>query len=200
MNRDVSFNLVAAVAVERHASNIRGKVLDVGCGAKPYKRLFYDPIEKKYGAGVEMWAGLDIRSVGDIKADVQEMPIVRDEFYDTVLCVDVLSYVFDPHAAFLEMARVLKPGGRLIAIEPNCRHDDQRAFWGFRTRALGALAQNADLEVLDLEASGKLWAGEYENFRGQTKYGHPLPTEVSGFAESLDEDYPNCTVLVAQKK
>lgn len=190
--------MVAAMVIQQENESITGAVLDIGCGAMPFKRLFYDPIDKRYGGGVTEWAGLDIRPVGDVQADVCDIPL-DDNCIDTVLCVDVLSYVFDVNKAFSEMARVLKPGGHLFVIEPNCREDDSNAFWGFRMKALGALSQSNGLEVTDLKGAGRLFVGEFENFRGQIKYGFVLPGELQGFIDALDDKYPNLSVLHARK-
>lgn len=184
--------------VQNAHESIKGRVLDVGCGAKPYKRLFYDKTAGEYGNGVSEWVGLDVRPVGELQGDVTEIPAPDDSF-DTVLCVDTLSYVFDVHAAFLEIARVLKPGGTLLMLEPNTREDDDRAFWGFRLKGLGALAEAFGLEVIDLQSASRLWAGEYENMRGSTVHGFILPPEFGGYMDAMDEKYPNISVLVATK-
>lgn len=190
--------MVTSLIVQQEHSHIKGRVLDVGCGGKPYKRLFYDPTERIYGEGVTEWVGLDIRPVGEVTADVCAMPL-EDASFDTVLCVDTLSYVFDVNAAFREMARVLKPGGTLFVVEPNTREDDSNAFWGFRMKGLGALAESVGLGIIDLKAASKLWSGEFENMRGQIKYGFTMPGEFVGFFEAMDEKYPNVSVLIARK-
>lgn len=198
MNSDVSFNIVTALLVQSSGDAFSGRVLDAGCGAKPYKRLFYDRTSGEYGNGVTEWVGLDVRPVGDVQGDVTAIP-EPDGSFDTVLCTDLLSYIFDTSKAMGEMARVLKPGGRLLVIEPNNREDDERAFWGFRMKGLGALAQTAGLEVLDLKAASRLWAGEYENMRGIYTHGFITPSEFRGFMDAMDEKYPNTTYLLAAK-
>lgn len=199
MNSDVSFSVVAASVVQGDHKYITGDVLDVGCGAKPYKRLFYDPIDHVYLEGITSWTGLDVRPVGDIQGDVSKHIEADDASYDTVVCVDTLSYVFDLHGAMNEMTRVLKQGGIFFLIEPNCREEDSNAFWGFRMKGLGALAESHGLEVVELKSASRLWAGEFENFRGQTKHGFALPGELQGWIDAMDEKYPNISVLVARK-
>lgn len=198
MNSDVSFSMVSTMMIQNNHAVVRGDVLDIGCGGKPYKRLFHDPMNDVYAEGVTAWTGLDMRPVGEIVADVCAIPL-EDATFDTVLCVDTLSYVFDLQAAFSEMVRVLKPGGRLFVIEPNTREDDSSAFWGLRMKALGALAESNELTIGTLQCGGRLWAGEFENFRGQVKYGFSLPGEFQGFIDAMDEKYPNITLLVAEK-
>lgn len=55
--------------------------------------------------------------VGFIKADAQRLPL-RDNTVDAVISTAVLQLVPDPAAALAEMARVLRPGGRLAIAVP----------------------------------------------------------------------------------
>lgn len=55
--------------------------------------------------------------VGFIKADAQRLPL-RDDTVDAVASTAVLQLVPDPTAALAEMARVLRPGGRLAIMVP----------------------------------------------------------------------------------
>jgi SAM-dependent methyltransferase len=84
------------------------RVLDVGCGVKPYYPLFA-PIVSEY-VGVDVveteWADL----VGPIEA----LP-VEDGSFDLVLCTQVLEHADDPAQAVRELRRVVAPGGRVLA-------------------------------------------------------------------------------------
>jgi ubiquinone/menaquinone biosynthesis C-methylase UbiE len=55
--------------------------------------------------------------VGFIRADAQRLPL-RDNTVDAVVSMAVLQLVPDPAAALAEMARVLRPGGRLAIMVP----------------------------------------------------------------------------------
>jgi arsenite methyltransferase len=55
--------------------------------------------------------------VGFIKADAQRLPL-RDNTIDAVTSTAVLQLVPDPAAALAEMARVLRPGGKLAIAVP----------------------------------------------------------------------------------
>jgi arsenite methyltransferase len=56
-------------------------------------------------------------NVGFIKADAQRLPL-RDDTVDAVVSTAVLQLVPNPAAALAEMARVLRPGGRLAVMVP----------------------------------------------------------------------------------
>ena len=88
---------------------VNGKLLDAGCGNKPYIRIFEDRVQQYIG--LEKGRGRYERA--DVWGDVLALPI-RDGTCDTVLCNQVLEHVPNPQEAIDEMARVLRPGGYLI--------------------------------------------------------------------------------------
>jgi arsenite methyltransferase len=58
--------------------------------------------------------------VGFLRADAQRLPF-RDETVDVAVSIAVLQLIPDPAAALSEIARVLKPGGRLAVMVPTLR-------------------------------------------------------------------------------
>ena len=52
-----------------------------------------------------------------LRADARRLPL-RDETVDAVVSIAVLQLIPDPIAALAEMARVLRPGGRLAVMVP----------------------------------------------------------------------------------
>ena len=53
-----------------------------------------------------------------IRADLARWLPYRDATFDVVVCEQVLEHVDDPRAALVEIARVLRPGGLLVAGVP----------------------------------------------------------------------------------
>lgn len=56
--------------------------------------------------------------------DAQELPF-DDESFDTVVAAWMLYHVPEPDRALAEMARVLVPGGRLVAVTNSVRHIEE---------------------------------------------------------------------------
>jgi SAM-dependent methyltransferase len=79
------------------------RVLDVGCGDRPYAQLFP-------GA-----TGFDVpgNPHADLHGSLEAIP-VEDGSFDVVLCLQVLEHVADPGAAVRELHRVVRPGGRVL--------------------------------------------------------------------------------------
>ena len=95
---------------------IEGKsVLDVGCG----NGEMYQKLEE---AGAE-WRGIDpYPESGEVPVDLghaEDMPYESDKF-DAVICVNALHHipVSAMSMALSEIARVLRPDGTLVVIEP----------------------------------------------------------------------------------
>ncbi len=53
----------------------------------------------------------------DAAADAQALPF-RDGCFDNIVLLDVLHHVENPALFFAEAARVLRPGGRIVMLEP----------------------------------------------------------------------------------
>ena len=99
---------LAEQAVDAHDVLGRYRVLDVGCGAKPYEPLF-----SPYAAS---YVGVDPvdNPRAELKGSVEALP-VDDGTFDVVLCNQVLEHCDDPAAAVSELHRVTAPGGRVLA-------------------------------------------------------------------------------------
>jgi SAM-dependent methyltransferase len=93
-------------AHRRHGDPYR--VLDIGCGDKPYEP-FFRPYASEY-VGVDNVERPEVDLVGSIEA----LP-VADASFDVVLCTQVLEHCADPDRAVRELRRVTARGGRVLA-------------------------------------------------------------------------------------
>jgi SAM-dependent methyltransferase len=96
------------------------RVLDVGAGTCPYRSFFahcdYKSQDFKKYTGVKKTGGTDYGQI-DYVSDINCIP-VPDASFDVVLCTEVLEHVPEPVKALEEMARILRPGGRLFLTAP----------------------------------------------------------------------------------
>jgi SAM-dependent methyltransferase len=80
------------------------RVLDVGCGVKPY--LPFVAGHASTYIGIDSVSGPRV----DLVAPAELLPC-DDASFDLVLCTQVLEHLHDPGAALAEIYRVLAPGG-----------------------------------------------------------------------------------------
>lgn len=135
--------------------HFQGRVLEIGAGRRQRRGRFVPPI-----ARVTSWvhADRDAEQGPDVRADGCALPFAAKTF-DTVLCLEVLEYVWQPAAALGEMARVLKPGGTLLLSTPFAhRMDTPDDYWRFTEAALRRLLQEAGFEVVLCARQGGAWA------------------------------------------
>jgi SAM-dependent methyltransferase len=139
------------------AHHVGGRLLDVGCGEKPYEWL--------YGSRVTDYIGCDwLATVHssrhlDLFADAAALPF-RNEVFDTVLCTEVLEHLPDPHRCLEELSRVLRPGGKLILSTPFIcwLHEQPHDYLRYTPYGLRYLARQHRLRPVSLQARGDLLA------------------------------------------
>jgi SAM-dependent methyltransferase len=137
----------AAAAAGRHG---RYRVLDVGCGQKPYFPFF--------AAHAERYVGVDVveNPAADLRGSVEELP-VEDASFDVVLCTQVLEHCDDPAAAVRELRRVTAPGGRVLASTHGVQvyHPSPQDFWRWTHAGLRRLFEmHAEWAALDVRPAG----------------------------------------------
>jgi SAM-dependent methyltransferase len=143
------------------APRTRGRLLDVGCGDKPYEAWFR-PYVRSY-IGIEHATAFAATAAGarggpDVVYDGGRLPF-RDGAFDTVLSVQVLEHTPTPQALVAEMARVLADDGLLILTAPfQFRlHEEPYDYFRYSPHGLRALCERAGLDVLETIPQGSLW-------------------------------------------
>ena len=139
--------------LRQYRGYVQGRLLDVGCGRKPYRTL--------YAKRVSWHLGVDIprspHHTADVFGDAQALPF-RSASFDTVLCTHVLVHVPEPHQAIGEMSRVLKAGGVLILSARQMWHVyTPRDYYRFTAVGLRYLAEQHGLEVVSVIPVGGWW-------------------------------------------
>jgi len=97
------------------------KVLDVGCGTAPYRTLFshcdYKTHDFKQLNSSQNRAGKSYYKKIDYVSDITKIP-VEDNYFDVVICTEVLEHVPEPILALKEFSRIVKPGGIVLLSAP----------------------------------------------------------------------------------
>lgn len=140
-------------SIKRHSSSVTGKVLDIGCGSKPYQELF--PCDEYVGVDVEVSGHLHDESNIDYFYDGSLLPFDNKTF-DSVVCFEVLEHVCDVELTLKEAARVLEVNGAMLVSVPFIwgEHEVPFDFRRFTANGLVALFRNAGFEIEVSEKSG----------------------------------------------
>ncbi len=111
------------------------RILDVGCGNGTAEaslarlrlsqvELFgVDMLPHRLAEANQRTRGMNAR-VGYAAADACRLPFA-DATFDSTFCVAVLQHIREPEHAIAEFARVTRPGGRVLAVEP----DNASRYW-----------------------------------------------------------------------
>lgn len=137
--------------ISQFAGHIHGRILDVGCGQKPYRHLFKN---SEY-VGLEIDAPEDRkRKNADFFYDGEIFPFQAREF-DSIICNQVLEHVFNPDRFLSEIARVLKADGKLLITAPFVwdEHEQPVDFARYSSYGLKFLLTQHGFEIIDLRKS-----------------------------------------------
>lgn len=141
--------------LESASAHARGRLLDIGCGNKPYEKMFAGRVEEHLGCDV---AQSDAHSV-DVICPATEIPF-PDASFDTVLCTQVIEHVEDHRALLSEAYRLLRPGGVLILSGPMYwpLHEEPYDFFRFTEHGLRYLLTRAGFAEIKIKNNGGKWA------------------------------------------
>jgi ubiquinone/menaquinone biosynthesis C-methylase UbiE len=153
-----------------------GKMLDIGCGAKPFAAHAKNLVAEHLG--------LDHNSTGkpgcraDIAASAYDVPC-GDQSFDTILCTAVLEHLEEPARALAEANRLLRKGGYAIYSVPLFwhLHEEPRDFYRFTEYGLRYLFEQANfelIEVLPLSGFVVTFTAELSYFLWRLRKGGPL--------------------------
>ena len=143
---------LASVYLRRDLSGLlagaQGRLLDVGCGAKPYRR---------HARAVSAYVGIDVLpgpEVDHVITPSGRWPLADAEF-DIVLCTQVLEHAVSVEHVLSECRRVLRPGGVLLCSVPFIynEHGSPFDFRRFSMRAAGVF-EAAGFEVREVRRQG----------------------------------------------
>ncbi len=141
---------VTAFAAELPAGS---RVLDAGAGEGRYARHFsrHAYVGVDLGVGDSTWDYRDL----DALADLGALPFASGSF-DGCLNIVTLEHLPEPQCALLEVARVLKPGGRLLLVVPHEWeiHQAPHDYFRFTRHGVAHLLEKSGFGDLRIEPAG----------------------------------------------
>jgi SAM-dependent methyltransferase len=130
--------------------HFHGRLVDIGCGAKPY-RAMVEPLVREH-VGVDHAACLHDKSRVDLFGTAYDIPAEAASF-DCAICTAVLEHLEEPEQAVRECYRVLKPGGVAVYSVPFIwhLHEEPRDFYRFTKYGLTHIFTKVGFEVVELK-------------------------------------------------
>jgi SAM-dependent methyltransferase len=101
-------------ALRQQIPQLRGRMMDFGCGLKPYQSLFL----------TDEYIGVDYQGEGKPSATIRWMYLMDihapfpDNYFDSIFSSEVFEHVFNLPEIITELHRVLKPGGKILVSCP----------------------------------------------------------------------------------
>ena len=194
---------------------VRGRLIDIGCGTKPYKSSLAPFVTDH--VGVDNKDSLHDKSQVDCCCGAYAIP-VRDSTFDSALCTAVLEHLEEPEQALRECHRVLKANGYALYSVPFIwhLHEEPRDFYRFSKYGLKYLFEKTGFEIVELKALSGFWVtfGQlfvynlYRFNRGPLRWLHVVDAVgllIQAFAFGLDkldksEHWTWMYFVVARKK
>lgn len=137
----------------RTLPQLQGDLLDLGCGNRPYRPLL---------TRISSYLPYDIETVGstpEVVGTAERLPFAAESF-DSVLCTQVLEHVAQPWMMVSEIARVLRPGGRVLLSAPQAwrLHEQPYDYYRYTRYGLESLLNDANLSLISCWEQGGAWA------------------------------------------
>lgn len=137
------------LAIESMGSQLRGRVVDFGCGTLPYRKLL---------TGCSEYIGLDFDSsrtrklgMADVYYDGKYIPM-GDNSVDGLLSTQSLEHVPNPEQTVSEWVRILKEDGLVLTTVPLMwpEHETPWDFHRFTSYGLCNLLEKHGFEILEM--------------------------------------------------
>ena len=146
-------NAAISSSVKKYA---KGKLIDIGCGTKPYAVMARPYVDEHIG--VDQQDTIHEKINIDRFGTAYEIPS-KDEEFDTALCTAVIEHLEEPETALRECYRILKTGGIAIYTVPFIwhLHEEPRDFYRFSKYGLEYLFTKVGFELIEIKALSGFW-------------------------------------------
>lgn len=148
----LSYHRELSGAIQKFA---KGKLVDIGCGNKPYEVWLKDKISEYIGCDIVQSSSNKV----DVLCEANNIPLESGN-YNTVLSTQVIEHVEDHQGLVNEAFRLLKSGGYFILSGPFYwnLHEEPHDYFRFTKHGFRYILEKAGFEVIEINENGGAWA------------------------------------------
>jgi SAM-dependent methyltransferase len=136
--------------------HVKGKLADLGCGNVPFFEVYKDKVTDNICVD---WPNTMHRNrYLDYECDLNKPLPFQDNEFDTIIISEVLEHIAHPEVIWAEMARILKPSGKILLSVPFFYkiHEAPYDYYRYTEFCLRNLAEKNGLQTLELKSFGGL--------------------------------------------
>ncbi|MEO1922946.1 MAG: class I SAM-dependent methyltransferase [Nautiliaceae bacterium] len=156
-----SHNWLIYMALDRHlikySKYIKGILVDLGCGEKPYKEFFLKYCNKYIGVD---WENSLHNVKPDVISDLNQKIDLPDEYADTAVAISVMEHLYNPQKFLNEVYRILKRNSYFILQVPWqwWVHEAPYDYFRYTPYGLKYLLENAGFKIIEISPQGGLFS------------------------------------------
>jgi SAM-dependent methyltransferase len=134
----------------------KGILADLGCGHVPFY-FVYKPLITE-SICVDWPNSMHHNHYLDFECDLNKPLPFPNESFDTIVISEVLEHIANPEVIWAEMARTLKPKGKILLSVPFLYkiHEAPYDYYRYTEFALRHLAEKNQLKVIEIKSFGGL--------------------------------------------
>lgn len=142
-----------AAALQAYA---RGRLIDIGCGTKPYEGMTKGLVTEH--VGLDRAHPFDSNAKVDLVGTAYQIP-VADASFDTAMSTAALEHLSEPEEALRECFRILKGGGKAIYTVPLLWHVHAPPwdYYRFTNFGLRHVFEKAGFDIIEIKALSGFW-------------------------------------------
>ena len=139
--------------IRQYKGEMSGRVLDFGCGSKPYQSLF--TYSEYIGVDFENPAHPHTQENVDVFYDGKKLPF-PDQHFNSVFSTEVFEHLFNIDDLLSEINRVMLPGGKIMITCPFVwpEHEKPFDFARYTHFAMNNLMEKHGFKILKNDKSG----------------------------------------------
>jgi SAM-dependent methyltransferase len=140
-------------AISKFAPQLTGRLMDFGCGLKPYEHLF--TADEYIGVDFEGEGETYAKEKVDVFYDGRSLPF-PDNHFDSVFSSEVFEHIFNLPEIITELKRVIKPGGRILVTCPFSfgEHETPADYARYTSFAMKHMFTNNGFRIIAFEKTG----------------------------------------------